>query len=122
MSNTLHKAGLIMIKKLSTVLFTLGICMSAQAGEYILDVRSLPEVNQTGKVEGALVDDYYSPDFLQKFKSFNIKPDDTVLVYCRSGRRAEAVKDILEKNGYRNVKNLGGYEDAAKTLNKPLVK
>ena len=78
--------------------------------------------NQTGKIEGALVDDYHSPDFLQKFKSFNIKPDDTVLVYCRSGRRAEAVKSILEKNGYKNVKNLGGYEDVAKTLNKPLVK
>ena len=38
-----------MIKKLIIVLFTLGICMSAQAGEYVLDVRSLPEVNQTGK-------------------------------------------------------------------------
>ena len=112
-----------MIKKLSILLVTLGIAMSAQAKDFIVDVRTLPEVAQTGKVEGALVDDIRSPDFLQKFKSFSINPDsDAVLLYCRSGRRAEAAKAILEKNGYKNVKNLGGYEDAAKALNKPLVK
>lgn len=112
-----------MIKTLSVFLLTAGMCMSAQAKEFIVDVRSLPEVSQTGKVEGAVVDDYYSPDFMKTFQSFKINPtEDEVLLYCRSGRRAEAVKELLEKNGYKNIKNLGGYEDASKTLNKPLVK
>lgn len=32
-------------------------------------------------------------------------------VYCRSGRRAGIAKTELEKLGYRNVTNNGGYDD-----------
>lgn len=31
-------------------------------------------------------------------------------LYCRSGRRAEAAKQVLESMGYTNVQNRGGYE------------
>lgn len=100
-----------------------GFAMTVQAKQYVVDVRTAPEVMETGKVQGALVDDVRSPDFLKDFQSFGIKPDeDEVLVYCRSGKRAEAAKEMLKNAGYKNVKNLGGYEDAAKTLNKPLVR
>ena len=38
----------------------------------------------------------------------------TLLVYCRSGRRAEAALTELKKAGYTNVTNHGGYEDLVK--------
>ena len=31
-------------------------------------------------------------------------------LYCRSGRRAETAKQVLESMGYTNVQNRGGYE------------
>ncbi|SMB81997.1 phage shock protein E [Pasteurella testudinis DSM 23072] len=33
-----------------------------------------------------------------------------IYVYCRSGRRADLAKAELEKLGYHNVQNLGGYQ------------
>ncbi len=112
-----------MIRKLALAGILMGFIMSADAATYIVDVRTPEEISQTGKVQGALADDFKSPAFLREFAKFNINPaKDEVLVYCRSGKRAGMAKAELEKLGYKNVKNLGGYEDAAKTLNKPLVK
>ena len=34
----------------------------------------------------------------------------TIFVYCRSGRRSEKAKKILEKLGYKDVRNGGGYK------------
>ena len=44
-----------------------------------------------------------------------------IYLHCRSGGRAGRAKRALEKLGYTNVKNLGGLEDARKTLD-PMVK
>lgn len=38
------------------------------------------------------------------------------------GARAEMASQILSKLGYKNIRNLGGYEAAAETLKRPLVK
>ena len=45
-----------------------------------------------------------------------------IYVYCRSGRRAQIAKENLEQLGYTDVVNLGSLEDAAKTLNRKIVK
>ncbi|WP_075187397.1 rhodanese-like domain-containing protein [Teredinibacter haidensis] len=37
-----------------------------------------------------------------------------IRVYCRTGRRSGVAKDILNKMGYSNVVNEGGYEDLRK--------
>jgi len=34
-----------------------------------------------------------------------------VVLYCRSGGRAERAKDFLEAQGFTNVKNMGGISD-----------
>jgi phage shock protein E len=34
-----------------------------------------------------------------------------VVLYCRSGGRAQLAKDYLESQGFTNVKNLGGISD-----------
>lgn len=37
----------------------------------------------------------------------DIDKDEEIHLYCRSGGRAEAAKNILEKNGFSNVANKG---------------
>ena len=36
---------------------------------------------------------------------------DPVIVFCKSGKRASHVKQILEERGYQNVMNAGGFAD-----------
>ena len=111
-----------MIKKVILTLALMGAAMSVQAKDYLIDVRTPAELAETGRVQGALNDDFRSPDFIEKFKALNIDPNDTVNLYCRTGIRAGKAKTMLEQLGYKHVNNLGGYEDAAKKLNLPLVK
>ena len=37
--------------------------------------------------------------------------DETIYVYCRSGRRAEEVVRILEREGYSDIESIGGLKD-----------
>lgn len=38
------------------------------------------------------------------------------MLYCRSGRRASEAQDVLEKLGYTQVINAGGYDELATAL------
>lgn len=72
-------------------------------GVMLVDVRS-PEEFRAGHKEGAVnipVDDV--EDLVPR-----LVPDkDTVLLlYCRTGKRADRALDILKKMGYRKVENL----------------
>ena len=42
----------------------------------------------------------------------------TIFVYCRSGRRSEIAKNVLEKLGYTDVRNGGGFKENRKELEK----
>ena len=44
-----------------------------------------------------------------------------VILYCRSGRRANTALNALKSIGYENVSNYGGLEDAQMRLNLPVV-
>ena len=110
-----------MIKKILGIAVLFGLMMTAAQAKTFL-VRTPSEIATTGKVEGALVANYSAPDFVDQFKALGAKPDDDIELYCRSGRRAEMASQILIKLGYKNIRNLGGYEAAAETLKRPLVK
>lgn len=76
---------------------------TAGEGVMLVDVRS-PEEFRAGHKEGAVnipVDDV--EDLVPR-----LVPDkDTVLLlYCRTGKRADRALDILKKMGYRKVENL----------------
>lgn len=71
----------------------------------ILDVRSIEEYG-AGHIPGAIV----IPHDVVKDKLPEILPDrnTTVLVYCRSGKRAESACRDLADAGYINVCHIGG--------------
>ena len=80
----------------------------ARAQGVWIDVRSAEEFNE-GHLQGAV----NVPHDQIASQIAHISPDKTapVNLYCRSGRRAEAALQELNKMGYTNVTNHGGYQD-----------
>jgi rhodanese-related sulfurtransferase len=109
-----------MLKKSFCLLILLGVAMTVRAA--VLDVRSLDEIRETGMVQDAENVDIKSGDFIRNFEALKIPKTEEVDIYCRSGVRAGRALEILKSLGYENVRNLGGYEAAAKSLGRPLVK
>jgi len=75
----------------------------------VIDVRTPQEYND-GHVRDAVNIDYLSPSFrdalgpLDKTKLY--------IVYCRTGARSSAARDIMEEMGFKHVINVtGGYAD-----------
>ncbi len=83
----------------------------------IVDVRDPTEVQQTGKIKGAVnvsrgmlefradpESQYHNPAF-QKNK--------TILLHCASGGRSALAGKTLQDMGYTSVFNIGGFKDLA---------
>ena len=76
----------------------------------ILDVRRPAEVALSGRLAGSLMIDVSAPGFERRAKRA-LDPDRPVVVYCRSGRRAERAAQRLAARGYSRLYNAGGFED-----------
>ena len=76
-------------------------------GALLVDVRSKQEVD-AGKLDGAIHVPHNKIN-ANKDKFGNDK-NRTIVVYCKVGGRAGVAKSTLEKLGYKNVINAGGYE------------
>ena len=84
----------------------------------IIDVRTVAEWNK-GHLEGAVLIPY--DQIGEKIGSVVKDKSKTVYVYCRTGRRSHNAKDALEKLGYKDIVDLGSFEDAAKILKRKIV-
>ena len=71
----------------------------------ILDVRT-PEEFADGHIENAINIDVNSGQFREDISKLN--KNDTYLVYCRSGRRSDNARDIMEELGFSDVYNMTG--------------
>lgn len=72
----------------------------------LLDVRTKEEFDE-GHIEGAL---NCSHDIIYTYKQlpFNLDKDKPLLIYCRSGHRANEIGPLLHSIGYKYVLNFGG--------------
>ncbi|OBK78725.1 rhodanese-like domain-containing protein [Mycobacterium sp. 1274761.0] len=88
-----------------------------EAGALVVDVRDVTEVDNSGKVAGALhiprgmVEFRADPDTPYYDKNFD--KDRPVVLYCASGGRAALAGQALKEMGYTEVYNLGGFSDWA---------
>ncbi len=71
----------------------------------VLDVRT-PEEFQAGHLEGAIMIDFYEPDFADQLAELD--PDVPYLLYCRSGNRSGQTVDIMRDLGFADVANVDG--------------
>ena len=96
-------------------------------GALVVDVRDAPEVEKSGKVEGAvhvsrgMLEFRADPESPYHDKKFDkAKP---VLVYCASGGRSALSGRTLKELGYDKVFNLGAFKDwveAGGEIEKPI--
>lgn len=71
----------------------------------LIDVRTNEEY-ETGHITSAVL---IPVDRLEQEANSKLQNKDTpIFVYCRSGSRSTAAANILVKQGYKNVYNLGG--------------
>ena len=93
--------------------------MMAKDDTLIVDVRDAPEVEKTGKVEGAL---HVSRGMLE-FRADPASPyhdkrfakDKTIILYCASGGRSALGAKTLKDLGFAHVYNLGAFKDWAES-------
>lgn len=87
------------------------------SGALVLDVRDAPEVEKSGKVQGAvhvsrgMLEFRADPDSPYHDKKFDrARP---IIVYCASGGRSALSGKTLKDMGYSEVYNLGAFKDWA---------
>ena len=71
----------------------------------ILDVRT-PEEFDEGHLEGAVMLDFYEPDFADELA--DLDPDVPYLLYCRSGNRSGQTAEIMAELGFTDVADVDG--------------
>ncbi|HET9251616.1 MAG TPA: rhodanese-like domain-containing protein [Candidatus Eisenbacteria bacterium] len=78
-----------------------------RSGALLVDVRTKAEFDQ-GHLEGALL----IPHDHMAARASELGDDKTraIVLYCRTGNRSNQAKKALERLGFTNVMNAGGYE------------
>ena len=112
----IQNLNLLKIYALATLLLS-SIVLSDEP--LIVDVRSLEEV-KTGIIQDAIHIEWTQID--EEINNIDITKDKPIYLYCRSGNRSGKAAVMLEKIGFTNVINAGGIDEAAKKLEKKIVK
>ena len=108
------------MKKILLFILTLIVQQDLLATEsLIIDVRTDNEWNN-GYIENAK----HIPisELKKRLNEIQAFKDQPVFTYCAAGKRAERAKNLLIENGFTNVTNLGGIQDASKELDKDIIK
>ena len=107
------------MKKILLFILTLIVQQDLLATEsLIIDVRTDNEWNN-GYIENAK----HIPisELKKRLNEIQAFKDQPVFTYCAAGKRAERAKNLLIENGFTNVTNLGGIQDASKELDKDII-
>ena len=94
---------------LAAVVLVVGVVAHAGADPVWIDVRTAEEW-QGGHLQQAV--NIPHNQIVEHIGQVTSDKDAEILLYCRSGRRADVAKSALEALGYTHVVNVGGYEDA----------
>ena len=76
-----------------------------EKGYTIIDVRT-PEEYAEGHIQGALNINVKSESFVTEIE--NLSKSDTLLVYCRSGRRSLYAAQVMVSFGFQQIYDLEG--------------
>lgn len=79
----------------------------ASGAVVLIDVRTDDEWN-AGHAVGAV---HFELARMEKGELPDVSKQSTVCLYCQGGTRSAAARDILRKNGYVDVTNIGGLSD-----------
>lgn len=106
-----------MRNKILTAALTTLFSLNAYCADIWIDVRSSEEF-QSGHLPAAV--NIPHTEIAARIGEVSKDKNDTIHLYCRSGRRSGQALEALQKAGYNRVINEGGYEDLMKKKQKPL--
>jgi rhodanese-related sulfurtransferase len=86
----------------------------------VLDVRTKEE-HAEGALEGAVLIPFTDADFQERVKK-ELKPEQPLLVYCRSGGRSAKAVKVLQEAGFKQIREIDGGVIAWGKAGKALVK
>jgi rhodanese-related sulfurtransferase len=93
--------------------------MIGKPNTLIVDVRDAPEVEQSGKVAGAINVSRgmleFRADPESPYHDKNFAKDKTLILYCASGGRSALSGKMLKDMGYKRVYNLGAFKEWAES-------
>ena len=92
---------------------------SENAAPLIIDTRTETEWNE-GHLEGAVLIPYER--IAQGITTAAPDKNTQIILYCRTGRRSGIALETLKNAGYSNLTNMGSIGNAAKELQKPIIK
>lgn len=95
------------------ILVALLLALPVFAKDVVLDVRT-PEEYKADHVTGALNFDVNNADFKKRISKLD--PNDTYKIYCKSGSRSGKAISEMRDLGFKNLKNLGGIDEAKKQI------
>ena len=93
--------------------------MIGKPNTLVVDVRDAPDVEQSGKVAGAInvsrgmLEFRADPESPHHDKNF--AKDKTLILYCASGGRSALSGKTLKDMGYERVHNLGAFKEWAES-------
>ena len=93
--------------------------MIAKGNTLVVDVRDAPEIEKSGKIEGAvhvsrgMLEFRADPD--SPYHDKNFSKDKSVILYCASGGRSALSGKTLKDLGYDKVFNVGAFKDWAES-------
>jgi len=78
----------------------------------IIDVRTQQEYNAGHLADTDHLYDFLNGDFQKAVEEFD--PSKTYYLYCRSGNRSGQAARMMQREGFENVYNVGGYDALAR--------
>jgi rhodanese-related sulfurtransferase len=94
---------------------------------HLIDVRSPVEFSTgplTSDIAPTINIEYQSISSLASIyasRGITVHKEDHITLYCRSGRRSNIALQTLKDLGYVNVRDIGGFEEAKRVLDRELV-
>jgi rhodanese-related sulfurtransferase len=86
-----------------------------EKGALVIDVRDLPELQEGGKIKGALNVSRgmleFRADPKSPYHNSAFELGKTIILYCASGGRSALAGTALKELGYTDVHNLGAFKD-----------
>ena len=77
--------------------------MDSLQGEVLIDLRT-PDELKLGKIPGAMVIDYFGPDYEPAIQKLD--KDKVYMLYCAGGGRSGETAELMSKMGFKRIYNL----------------
>jgi rhodanese-related sulfurtransferase len=90
-----------------------------EPGVQLVDLRTPGELAQTGKIGGAMVINFNSPDFQSQVEKLD--KEKAVIVYCAAGGRSPRAAAQMTKLGFKKIYDYAGGMNDWKAKGKPTV-